>query len=222
MFARRGATLNSDGSQVVPLVTFPRGPMRPDPAIRGNLSTPTTATRPPSPQTSPPRREARRTMSAATPAHPDILAAFNGCRVAASAPGALYVFDLPLAQGPPLRAHAIAALPHAPPPPPSAEVKIGYATKPHSRRVAWRSQCRGETHDWWRYWNVPNARAFEKLIHAHFTAHGAWNGRCQCRYCLVRHQEKFDLATCGGRAGVVAVVRDYHGLLGWIVDEHDM
>ncbi|KAJ7712912.1 hypothetical protein DFH07DRAFT_1018823 [Mycena maculata] len=99
-----------------------------------------------------------------------------------------------------------------------AIVKLGRAKEPRKRRAQWAHQCRGERHRWLTYyWEVPFYKKFEKIIHCHYKAAGAWVVPDRCRFCTVRHQEKFGLKACGGVRGLVRVVEYYLGRLNWPV-----
>ncbi|KAJ7464333.1 hypothetical protein B0H11DRAFT_2240733 [Mycena galericulata] len=99
-----------------------------------------------------------------------------------------------------------------------AIVKLGRAKEPRKRQAQWARQCRGERHRWLPYyWEVPFYKKFEKIIHCHFKAAGAWVVPHRCRFCTVRHQEKFGLKACGGVRGLVRVVEYYLGRLNWPV-----
>ncbi|KAJ7429055.1 hypothetical protein B0H11DRAFT_1946271, partial [Mycena galericulata] len=100
----------------------------------------------------------------------------------------------------------------------SSILKLGRAKEPRKRRSQWARQCRGERHCWLPYyWEVPFYKKFEKIIHYHFKAAGAWVVPHRCRFCTVRHQEKFGLKACGGVRGLVRVVEYYLGRLNWPV-----
>ncbi|KAJ7440077.1 hypothetical protein B0H11DRAFT_2230170 [Mycena galericulata] len=97
-------------------------------------------------------------------------------------------------------------------------VKLGRAKEPRKRQAQWARQCRGERHRWLPYyWEVPFYKKFEKIIHCHYKAAGAWVVPHRCRFCTVRHQEKFGLKACGGVRGLVRVVEYYLGRLNWPV-----
>ncbi|KAJ7429272.1 hypothetical protein B0H11DRAFT_2412504 [Mycena galericulata] len=97
-------------------------------------------------------------------------------------------------------------------------IKLGRAKVPRKRQAQWARQCRGERHRWLPYyWEVPFYKKFEKIIHRHYKAAGAWVVPHRCRFCTVRHQEKFDLKACGGVRGLVRVVEYYLGRLNWPV-----
>ncbi|KAJ7441688.1 hypothetical protein FB451DRAFT_1190872 [Mycena latifolia] len=98
-----------------------------------------------------------------------------------------------------------------------AQIKMGRAKDPPKRRLQWLRQCRGQQQVWWCYWEVPFAAKFEQLIHLHYKLLGAWLGRRMCDFCPVKHQEKYDLKGCGGRAAVVQQVESYAALLHWPV-----
>ncbi|KAJ7437495.1 hypothetical protein B0H11DRAFT_1935961 [Mycena galericulata] len=96
--------------------------------------------------------------------------------------------------------------------------KLGRAKEPRKRQGQWARQCRGERHHWLPYyWEVPFYKKFEKIIHLHYKATGAWLAPHRCRFCSVRHQEKFGLKACGGVRGLVGVVEHYLGRLNWPV-----
>ncbi|KAJ7062960.1 hypothetical protein B0H15DRAFT_958766 [Mycena belliarum] len=87
--------------------------------------------------------------------------------------------------------------------------QTGGAEGPSKRKLQWFRKCRGQRQRWWCYWRVPFAAKFERLIHLHFKLRGAWLGRQPCDFCPTKHQEKYDLEGCGGRAGVRAAVELY-------------
>ncbi|KAJ7453630.1 hypothetical protein B0H11DRAFT_2245267 [Mycena galericulata] len=96
--------------------------------------------------------------------------------------------------------------------------KLGRAKEPRKRQGQWARQCRGERHHWLPYyWEVPFYKKFEKIVHRHYKAAGAWLTPHRCRFCSVRHQEKFSLKACGGVRGLVGVVEHYLGRLNWPV-----
>ncbi|KAJ7088808.1 hypothetical protein B0H15DRAFT_949439 [Mycena belliarum] len=103
-----------------------------------------------------------------------------------------------------------------------AQAKLGRAKDPSKRKLQWFRKCRGQRQRWWCYWRVPFAAKFERLIHVHFKLRGAWLGRQPCDFCPTKHQEKYDLEACGGRAGVRAAVELYLGLLRWRILRVDM
>ncbi|KAJ7088807.1 hypothetical protein B0H15DRAFT_949438 [Mycena belliarum] len=103
-----------------------------------------------------------------------------------------------------------------------AQAKLGRAKDPSKRKLQWFRKCRGQRQRWWCYWRVPFAAKFERLIHLHFKLRGAWLGRQPCDFCPTKHQEKYDLEGCGGRAGVRAAVELYLGLLRWRIVRVDM
>ncbi|KAJ7065111.1 hypothetical protein B0H15DRAFT_973675 [Mycena belliarum] len=103
-----------------------------------------------------------------------------------------------------------------------AQAKLGRAKDPSKRKLQWFRKCRGQRQRWWCYWRVPFAAKFERLIHLHFKLRGAWLGRQPCDFCPTKHQEKYDLEACGGRAGVRAAVELYLGLLRWRILRVDM
>ncbi|KAJ7681691.1 hypothetical protein B0H17DRAFT_1138288 [Mycena rosella] len=99
--------------------------------------------------------------------------------------------------------------------PNSGEIKIGFTNDPPWRKGEWKRQCAPQQQVWRYYWEVPDAREFERLIHTHFKVAGAWIVPVPCQFCMKRHREKFDDALCGGLGGVVGVVLYYLGLLNW-------
>ncbi|KAJ7648913.1 hypothetical protein B0H17DRAFT_1147869 [Mycena rosella] len=125
-------------------------------------------------------------------------------------PGAFYAFRILDTQPPPSTITK-----------PSA-VKMGRSNKPPRRKSEWRWKCWPQQHKWWFYFDVPDAASFEHLIHLHFRLHGAWIQPEECEFCGVKHCEKFDEALCGGKAGVIAVVRFYLVHLGWPVTMYNM
>ncbi|KAJ6461964.1 hypothetical protein DFH09DRAFT_1114145 [Mycena vulgaris] len=125
-------------------------------------------------------------------------------------PGGFYAFTIPPAQPAALFPNRAAHNPRRP------EIKLGRSNCPARRKREWKRHCWPQRQNWWSfYWAVPDARRFENLIHLHFKLHGAWILPVECEFCGVRHQEKFDYARCGGRYGVISVVRYYLWRLGW-------
>ncbi|KAJ7205129.1 hypothetical protein B0H12DRAFT_1243512 [Mycena haematopus] len=95
-------------------------------------------------------------------------------------------------------------------------VKAGKAVDPPQRRIQWERQCRGEQQRWMDfYWEVPFAKKFERVLHLELKALGAWKGRVRCRFCARSHQEKYDLAKCGGVPGFVRIAESRLRALGW-------
>ncbi|KAJ7648909.1 hypothetical protein B0H17DRAFT_1147865 [Mycena rosella] len=125
-------------------------------------------------------------------------------------PGAFYAFRIPDTQPPP----STIAKPSA--------VKMGRSNKPPRRKSEWKRKCWPQQHEWWFYFDVPDAASFKHLIHLHFQLHGAWIQPEECEFCGVKHCEKFDEALCGWKAGVIAVVRFYLVHLGWPVTMYNM
>ncbi|KAJ7448365.1 hypothetical protein FB451DRAFT_1187796 [Mycena latifolia] len=116
--------------------------------------------------------------------------------------GGVYPFQIPPDQCPP----------HSPN---QREIKIGFSSSPRRRKREWMRQCFPQQQEWLFYYDVPDARRFEALIHLHFKLQGAWIPPRSCEFCGVRHQEKFDHARCGGIAGVIIVMEYYLWRLGW-------
>ncbi|KAJ7431146.1 hypothetical protein B0H11DRAFT_2262304 [Mycena galericulata] len=143
----------------------------------------------------------------ATPNHPLIAHVLNSPPSPSDAPGYLYAYRIFRHQ--PL--WRFGRRPRFP----RAKIKIRRANNPQRRRREWARQCRGQRVKWWFWWYVPFAKKFERLIHTHFRVHGAWVHPSLCGFCLVRHQEQFYWARCGGKRGVVLVVEGYLGILGW-------
>ncbi|KAJ7505067.1 hypothetical protein B0H11DRAFT_1905143 [Mycena galericulata] len=143
----------------------------------------------------------------ATPNHPRIAAILNSVPSPSDTYGVLYAFYIFRTQ--PRRRYGRT------PKHPRAKVKIGRANNPLRRRREWARQCRGQRQKWWFWWDVPFAKKFERLIHTHFRVHGAWVQPSPCGFCLVRHEEQFDYARCGGKRGLIRVVEEYLGILGW-------
>ncbi|KAJ7246858.1 hypothetical protein B0H12DRAFT_1073025 [Mycena haematopus] len=83
-------------------------------------------------------------------------------------------------------------------------VKVGRSKHPETRRRQWARQCRGEKQQWMLfYWAVDSPTDLEREIHRELKRRGAWRGRVLCHRCGKRHQEKFDVAKCGGSLGLV-------------------
>ncbi|KAJ7256865.1 hypothetical protein B0H12DRAFT_1070639 [Mycena haematopus] len=95
-------------------------------------------------------------------------------------------------------------------------VKVGKALDPPQRKLQWARQCRGEAQKWMHYyWEVPFAKKFEQILHLELKSSGAWKGRVRCRFCGRSHQEKFDLAKCGGVVGFVRIAESRLRASGW-------
>lgn len=111
------------------------------------------------------------------------------------------------------------------------EGKIGRAGEPPKSKKQWERQCLGQPQKWLSfYWEVPYATKFgefcvyrlssinyfvERIIHLHYKRMGAWKRPVRCRWCGVKHIEKFDLKICGGFAGIISTVEYYLGILQW-------
>ncbi|KAJ7441687.1 hypothetical protein FB451DRAFT_1190871 [Mycena latifolia] len=137
--------------------------------------------------------------------HPAIEAVIRARPSPSDGPGTAYVFTI-LADQP--------NLPH-PRPKGRRELKIGKANDPPKRKREWSRQCRGQRQEWRVYWIVPFTKKFEKLLHAHFKHTGAWIPPKKCRFCGVRHREKFGFRACGGVRGVKRTAEFYLRVLAW-------
>ncbi|KAJ7634024.1 hypothetical protein B0H17DRAFT_1217359 [Mycena rosella] len=128
----------------------------------------------------------RKSMSAAIDAAMDAaVAAILASNQAGWQRGGLYAFEIPPTQPQPLpmnrRARRAAARNAQRTRQP--EIKIGRSNRPPRRKREWMRQCRPQQQEWWFYWDVPDARQFEHLIHLHFKLHGAWIWPEDCEFC---------------------------------------